>query len=254
MRAVLTIAKRDLKSQFTSVRGIVILSTFLLLTGFFFSSFIYSFMEMQARSSAMGGQAPTLEQLLRALFYNMHFLIILVIPAVTMSSFAEERKNHTIRILQTAPVTAFEIVMGKFLASTGLLFLVLLCASAYPLFMVAYGNPDPGPILTSYIGLMLLTMSHVAFGIWISSMTKNQLMAFMFTLLGLFLLLILSWIAPSISGGGGMEEVFKYMASTTHLDVFFKGMLAVSNVVYFVCFTALFLFFTNVVIDSLRWR
>jgi ABC-2 type transport system permease protein len=254
MSAVVTIAWRDLRSFFASFRGAIILAAFLCLTGFFFSSFVYSFMEMQSRGSMMGGQGPTLEQLLKALFYNMHFLIILVIPAVTMSTFAEERKNHTIRLLQTAPVTPLQIVLGKFLAASGMLFIVLFCASVYPLYCVVYGNPDIGPILTSYLGLVFLIASHVAFGVWISSMTKNQLMAFMFTLVGLFVLLILSWIAPSISGGGMLEGLFKYLATTTHLDNLFKGLVTVSSVTYFICFTALFLFFTNVVIDSLRWR
>ena len=71
---------------------------------------------------------------------------------------------------------------------------------------------------------------------------------------GVFLLLILNWLAPGISGGGLMESVIKYIASTEHLDVFFKGMITVSDVTYFLCFIALFLFFTNVVLDSQRWR
>jgi ABC-2 type transport system permease protein len=254
MKSVLVIAAKDLKSYFISVRGIVILSVFLLLTGAFFSSFVHSYMEMQSRASAMGGQAPTVDQLLKALFYNMHFLIILFIPAVTMSSFAEERRAHTMRILQTAPVKALEIVLGKFFAASGLMAMVLLAAAVYPAFIIGYGSPDVGPIVTSFVGLILLSASHVAFGIWISSMTKNQLMAFVFTLLGLFVLLILSWIAPSISGGGALESTFKYLASTTHLDAFFKGVLSVADVTYFVCFTAMFVFFTNVVVDSLRWR
>ena len=156
MNAIFTIAWRDLRSFFSSFRGAIILAAFLCLTGFFFSSFVYSFMEMQSRGSAMGGQGPTLDQLLKALFYNMHFLIILVIPAVTMSTFAEERKNHTIRLLQTAPVTPLQIVLGKFLAASGMLIIVLLCASVYPLFCMLYGNPDLGVLLTSYLGLIFL--------------------------------------------------------------------------------------------------
>ena len=85
-------------------------------------------------------------------------------------------------------------------------------------------------------------------------MTTNQFMAFLFTMFGLFLLLILNWIAPNLAGGGTLESVLKYIASTDHLDVFFRGTLAVSDVTYFICFIAVFLFFTNVVLDSQRWR
>lgn len=254
MGAVLTIAGRDFKSYFTSLKGAAIVTFFLLFMGFFFQSFIASFMEMQQRAPQMGGEVPTLEQLLRALFYNLHFILILIIPAITMASFSEEKRNQSIRLLQTSPVSATQIVFGKFLAAAGIMAGVLLCSTVYPLFTKVYGNPDVSVILTSYLGLFLLMCSQVAFGLWISSMTNNQFMAFLFTMFGLFMLLILNWLAPNITGGGLTEKVVKYIASTDHLDVFFKGMLTVSDVAYFLCFIAMFLFFTNVVLDSQRWR
>lgn len=254
MGSVLAIAKRDFLSYFASMKGATIFFFFLIFMGFFFNSFVYTFVEMQQRAPMMGGQAPTLDQLLKALFYNLHFILLLVVPAVTMASFAEEKKAHTFRLLQTAPVSSLQIVMGKFVAALGLLLAVLLASSLYPMFTVWYGNPDLGPVWTSYLGIMLLVSSQVAFGLWISSMTSSQFIAFIFTMAGLFLLLILNWIAPNITGSGWLESFFKYAASTTHLDVLFKGMIAVTDVAYFICFTSLFLFFTNVTIDSQRWR
>ena len=254
MGAALAIAKRDFKAVFCSPKGGAIFFFFLIFMGIFFLSFIFTFEEMQQRAPMMGGQAPTLEQLLKALFYNLHFILVLVIPAITMASFAEEKKSQAIRLLQTAPVTATQIVIGKFLAAAGLIGLVLVASSVYPLFIAKFGNPDVGVILTSYLGLFLLMCSQVAFGLWISSMTNNQFMAFLFTMFGLFLLLILNWIAPNITAGGTLEAVVRWIASTDHLDVFFKGMLTVSDVTYFLCFIATFLFLTNVVLDSQRWR
>ncbi len=254
MGAALTIAKRDMKSFFASPRGAAIFWFFLIFMGVFFNSFVHTFNEMQASAPQMGGQAPTLEQLLKALFYNLHFILLLVIPAVTMASFAEEKRTQSLRLLVTSPISASQIVLGKFLATAGLMALVLLASAAFPLFTFIYGNPDPGPVFAAYLGLFLLICSQLAFGLWVSSMTSNQFMAFLFTMFGLFLLLILSWIAPNISGGGIMEEIFKYLASTTHLDNFFKGVISVSSVLYFILFTSVFLFFTNVVLDSQRWR
>ena len=254
MGSVLAIAKRDFLSYFASMKGATIFFFFLIFMGFFFNSFVYTFVEMQQRAPMMGGQAPTLDQLLKALFYNLHFILLLVVPAVTMASFAEEKKAHTFRLLQTAPVSSLQIVMGKFVAAVGLLLAVLLASSLYPMFTVWYGNPDLGPVWTSYLGIMLLVSSQVAFGLWISSLTSSQFIAFIFTMAGLFLLLILNWIAPNITGSGWLESFFKYAASTTHLDVLFKGMIAVTDMAYFICFTSLFLFFTNVTIDSQRWR
>lgn len=254
MSAVMTIAWRDFKSFFTSLKGAAIFFFFLGFMGFFFQNFVATFVEMQQRAPMFGGEAPTLEQLLRALFYNLHFILVLVIPAVTMSSFSEEKRNQTMRLLMTSPVTATQIVFGKFLAAAGMLALVLCFSAVYPIYTKLYGNPDLGVIATSYLGLFLLMCAQIAFGLWVSSMTSNQFMAFLFTMFGLFLLLILNWLAPNITGGGVGESVVKYMASTDHLDVFFKGLLTVKDVAYFLCFIALFLFFTNVVLDSQRWR
>lgn len=253
MGAVLTIARRDLAAYFNSMKGSVIFWFFLIFMGFFFQSFIFTFVELQQRAPMMGGEAPTLEQLLTAIFNNLHFILLLVVPAVTMATFSEERKTHALRLLQTAPISATQIVLGKFIACAGLMALVLVASSVYPFFTKMYGNPDIGPIFTSYLGIFLLMCSQIAFGLWVSSMTSNQFIAFVFTMFGLFLLLILNWIAPNIASGGA-EGAIKYLASTTHLDVFFKGMLSVADVTYFIIFTILFLFFTNVVLDSQRWR
>lgn len=254
MSAVIAIARRDLKAFFTSSKGWAIFFFFLLFMGFFFQSFVNHFLELQRNAPMMGGQAPTIEQLLKALFYNLHFILILVVPAVTMSSFAEEKRNQSLRLLQTAPITPTQIVLGKFGATALLMFLVLAASSAYPLYTMKYGTPDKAVVLVSYLGIFLLVCSQLSFGLWVSAMTNNQFMAFLFTMLGLFLLLILNWLAPNLGGAGIMESAIKYIASTDHLDVFFRGMLTVKDVTYFLCFTGLFLFFTNVTLDSQRWR
>jgi ABC-2 type transport system permease protein len=254
MSAIMAIARRDLRAYFASPRAAAIFWFFLIFMGFFFNNFIHMFMQMTTQAPMMGGQAPTLEQLLKALFYNLHFILLLIVPAVTMASFSEEKRNHSIRLLQTAPCTALEIVLGKFFAAAGLLALVLLASAVYPLFTITHGNPDKMMIVSSYLGLFLLMTSQISFGLWVSSMTSNQFMAFLFTMFGLFLLLILNWMAPNLSGGGITESILKYMASSDHLDAFFKGTISVAHATYFLVFTAMFLFFTNVTLDSQRWR
>ncbi|MEZ4743083.1 MAG: ABC transporter permease subunit [Bdellovibrionota bacterium] len=254
MGAILTIAKRDFKSAFASPKAAAIFFFFLMTMGLFFYNFVASLLEAQARAPMMGGQAPNLEELIRALFYNLHFTLILIIPAITMATFAEEKKNQSFRILQTAPITALQIVLGKFLAIAGIMAVVLVASSIYPLFLVKYGNPDSGVIYTSYLGIFLLICGQLAFGLWVSSMTKNQIMAFIFTMFGLFMLMVLNWLAPNLTGNDFFESMLKYIASTEHLDVFFKGLITIADIAYFVLFAGIFLFFTNIVIDSQRWR
>jgi ABC-2 type transport system permease protein len=254
MGAIATIANRDLKSFFVSFKGSVTFCFLLLLMGIFFRSFAQTFIDIQAQTMQNGGEVPKLSQLLTAIFQNLHFILLFIVPAITMSSFAEERKTQVDRLLQTAPVSNIQIVLGKFFASSGVLGLVLLASIVYPLFLFKFGNPELGPILTSYLGIFLLMCAQVSFGLWISSMVSHQFLAYLFTSFGLFLLLILAWVAPNLSSGEATEEFVKYLAATPHLDNFFAGLISVADIGYFVTFIGLFLFFTNVAVDAKRWR
>ncbi len=255
MGAIVTIARRDLKSYFTSPKGAAIFFFFLLFMGFFFRSFIATFIKAEQQSQQMGGSGLSLEQLVRALFANLHFILILIIPAVTMSTFASEKRSQSIRLLQTAPISATQIVLGKFASSAFFMLLVLIASTAYPIYTVIYGNPDTGIIISSFVGVFLLMCSQLAFGLWISSLTSNQFLAFIFTMFGLFMLLILNWAAPSISTEGSwVQSAMQYIASTDHFDSFLKGSINIKDTLYFVLFTASFLFLTNVSLDSQRWR
>ncbi|MBF0441658.1 MAG: ABC transporter permease [Oligoflexales bacterium] len=254
MGAIFTIAKRDFLAFFRSIKGSAVFWFFLLFLGVFFHSFIFTFVELEKKAGAMGGEIPTLEQLIAAIFNNINFILLLVIPAVTMATFSEEKKNKVIKLLEASPVSATQIVLGKFFAGIGMMLIVLISSMVFPLYLVRYGNPDIGVLISSYLGIFLLICFQISFGIWVSSMTKNQFISFLFTMFGLFLLLILNWIAPNITSREGTEGIVRYLASTTHLESFFKGMINVSDVVYFIIFTLMFLFLTNVVLDSRRWR
>lgn len=254
MSPVFTIMKRDLRAAFMSPRAAAIFFFFLIFMGSFFFNFIDTFISLQSQSPMMGGEAPTLEQVLKGIFYNLHFILILIVPAVTMSCFAEEKKNQTFRLLQTAPIKASQIVMGKFLGITALMTLILTASAVFPGFLVAFGSPDLGVIGSSYIGMFLLICSQLAFGMWVSSMTNNQFLAFLFTMAGLFLLLIVDFLAPSLTGNSVVENVLRYFSTTKHLDAFVSGTISVSHVSYFLVLTFGFLFFSNVVLDSQRWR
>lgn len=254
MGLVLTIAQRDFKGFFSTMRGSAILWFFVLFTGMFFWSFINTFIELQSRAPMMGGETPSLEQLISAVFQNIQFILLLVVPAVTMSSFSEDKRTKADRLLQTSPVSSFQIVLGKFIACSGVLFTVLLATTPLMIYLSVYGNPDLGPILTSYLGLFLLMCSQVAFGLWISSMSSNQFTSFIFTMFGQFLLLILNFIAKSLTQNEFGQGLIRYISSSNHLDPMLRGMISIGDVFYFVAFTSVFLFFSNFVLDSERWR
>ena len=202
------------------------------------------------------GQAPPppLQEFIKGLVYNLQFLFMMVVPAITMGSFAEEMKTQTIRFLQTAPVSSLSIVFGKFLSSfLTLLFAIVLC-SVFPLFFLIFGNGEFGTTLVSYLGLMLLMGFQVSFGVWLSSLTSQQLIAFLFTILGLLTFFILDFVVPKIVGQGMVADVLSYLAPLSHFDNFLNGLITVEDVSYFIIMTVGFLFFAHVSYDSKRWR
>lgn len=208
----------------------------------------------QSQQYGQQGGGTGIEDLLRAVFHNVQFILLLIVPAVSMGSFAEEKRNHSFRLLQTAPVSSWQIVIGKFLAIVGVMTLALLLSAVFPLFTIVNGSPDLPVILTSYLGIFLLMVSQLAFGMWVSSLTQNQFIAFLFTMFGLFLMLILSFISESLGAGDWAGASLKYLASSGHLDSFLKGLLTVKDTFYFILFTFFFVFMSAVAIDSQRWR
>lgn len=254
MNSTLVIAKRDFLAQINSLKGSIIFWFFLIFMGFFFHSFVYAYVDFQSKSMSYNGDGPNLNQLLTAIFHNLHFILLLLVPSVTMSCISEEKKNYSIRLLRTAPVTSLNIVLGKYLGCMVILSLALLASSVYPMYTLIFGNADANIVLSSYLGVFLLMGAQVSLGLWVSTNTSNQFIAFVFTMFGLFLLLILNWVAPNITGSGEIEQVVKYLASTSHLDNFFKGLITISDLMYFVVFISTFLFLSHVSLESQRWR
>jgi ABC-2 type transport system permease protein len=122
----------------------------------------------------------------------------------------------------------------------------------FPGFLVRYGNPDLGVILTGYVGLFLVVAAQVAFGLWVSSLAASPMMAFVFTMFGLFFLMLLGWLAPELAEGGWSESLVRWFAMNGHLDSFFRGALSVRDIVYFAVFAMLFLFFAQTSLEAER--
>lgn len=253
IRAIKEVAKRDFLGFYFSARAPLLIFVFLFIMGIFFYTFVAEVVEGQQKSMGMGG-APGVDQLLLALYSNVNFLMLLIVPGVTMSSFADEMRSHTFRFLQSSPISSTDIVLGKFFALSGVVWSALALTLVFPLYLFLYSEPQLSIVVLSYLGVGCLMASQVAFGMFISSLTDNQLLAFLFSMLGLFILFILSFVAPHLSSGAMSEGILQYLATTRHLEPFLKGLLGLQHCVYFMIFVCFFLFLTTAVIDSRRWR
>ena len=185
-----------------------------------------------------------------ALILSVVFLFLL--PLITMRTYAEEKRSGTIELLLTSPLTDVQIVAGKFLGAMALYGAMLLVTCVHFGLLFAFGTPEWKPLLTAYLGLLLFGGCFIAVGLFISSLTRNQIIAGAATF-GVFLLLwVIDWIGQSMGPSG--EAVLKYLSMTEHLDDFVKGVIDTKHLVYYVSFITFGLFLTVKSVDSERWR
>ena len=259
MRGIMAVFKREFKSFFVSPIAYIVVAIFLVLSGYFFYGGLITFVERSiafTQQARMYGMAPPPmnlnEWVVRPFFYNEGIIILFLIPLITMRLFSEEKKSRTIELLLTSPVTDLHVVIGKFLSGLALFALMLAFTLVYQIVLFVTGSPDIGPILTGYLGLLLMGASFLSLGMLISSLTENQIVAATASF-GVFLILwVLAW--TSRMTGGGLGEILAYISITEHLHDFAKGVIDTKDVVYYLSFIFLGVFLTLRSLESMRWR
>jgi ABC-2 type transport system permease protein len=257
MSNILAIAQKELKNYFATPIGYVLVGFFILLFGWFFYTMLWYFerQSMQMASMGMMGEAPTMninEQLIRPAFMNVSVILLLTMPLITMRLYSEEKRSGTIELLLTSPLTDFQIVMGKFLGSMALYTIMLAVTLIHVALLYAFGNPEWRPIATGYLGLLLMGGCFLSLGLFISSLTKNQIVAAMATFAVFLMLWVVNWISTFV--GPTTQTVLQYISLTEHFDDFAKGIIDTKHVIYYLSFMAFGLFLTAKSVDSERWR
>lgn len=244
MRNVWIVARRELGAIFVQPIAYIFAIMMTLVTGLLFSAQI-SF------PSAMGsGPPPSLAQILN----TFTFLAIFAAPAITMRLLSEEQQTGTIELLMTLPIRDMEVVVGKFLAAFLFYAVVVALTLIYPLILLRFGNPDIGPIFSSYLGVLLWGASLLGIGILASSMSENQINAFMLAF-GIILLLYLTMIpAQLFAVSPPISTILNELSLSSHLTNFLNGLITAKDVLYYLIITAVALFAAARVMESRRWR
>ena len=255
MRSAWIIAKRDLGSFFNSPIFYVVTTVFLIIYSFIFFNILnfFSFQSFQARQlQAMGMNLNLNEMVIEPSLQNMSVILLMVIPIITMRSFADEKKMKTFRLLLSSPVHLREIILGKFLACM-IVVVVMISISSYSVgFLFLLGEPEPGPIVTGYLGILLMAGCFVSVGIFASSLTDNQIVAAVLTFGFSLFMWIIGWSAQA--AGSTTGQVLQYLSIVDHLERFLKGLVNTSDLVYYLSFILFNLFLCHRVLDSNRWR
>ena len=240
MSNVLTIARKELAAYFNSPIAYIVIVLYLVVTSVFFF-FLQGFFVI--------GTAW-----LRPFFGLLPWTLVFFVPPITMRLFAEEKKLGTIEVLMTLPVRDHEAVLGKFLGSYAFVATMIGLTLSLPLTVRWLGHPDPGPIIGGYVGALLLAAAYVAVGLFISSLTENQIVAFLVAAVVLVALVlvgapgVLAWV-PDVA-----VPFFSYLSLQTHFDSLGRGVIDSRDVLYYVSAVAFFLTLTVWSVESRKWR
>ena len=249
MSNVMAIARKELRAYFASPIAWVVVGLFALMFGFFFYSLLLYF---DRQSLQAAGQAVNVnEQFLRPVFLNATVILLFVLPLVTMRTYSEEKRSGTIELLLTAPLTDLQIILGKFLGAMGLYAAMLAITLIHLVILFLSGSPEWKPIVTAYLGFLLFGACFVSLGLFISSLSKNQIVAGTVTFAVFLFLWIISWIG-SISPESA--KLTNYLSIIDHFDDFTKGVIDTSHLIYYLSFITFGLFLTAKSVESERWR
>ena len=256
MSNILAIANKELRSYFASPIAYIVIGLFALLYGYFYVAIMAYFVRSSMQMGQFGMQGPQSmnvnQQLIRPLLQNVTILVLFLMPMITMRTYSEEKRSGTIELLLTSPLTDFEIIMGKFLGGLALYAIMLSVTLIHLAILFMYGRPEWKPILTAYLGLLLLGGCFLATGLFISSLTKNQIVAGMLTFAVFLFLWVITWMGSF--SGPTIDKLTNYLSIIDHFDDFGKGVIDTTHVIYYVSFIIFGLFLTAKSVDSERWR
>lgn len=257
MRNILAVAGKELRAYFHSPIAYLVLAIYSILCGFFFYSITATFVIESFRMEMGGGGMPPInlnEMIIRQLFQGILTIImaLFLLPLVTMRLYAEEKRTGTIELLLTSPLTDMEIILGKFLGAMGLFLVMVLLTFLDIGLLFLYGNPDPKPLIANALGYILFGAALLALGMWVSTFTRNQIIAAVVSAALFLILYVLDWVSAFSSSSAG--KVMSYLSLPTHFENFTKGVIDSSDLIYFLSVIVIGLFLTARSVEAMKGR
>lgn len=236
MTTTLAIAERELKSYFLSTVAWIIAAAFMAISGFLFTVILLNSNEAS----------------LRYLISNLSVVFLFIAPFLTMRLLAEENRLGTVELLLTNPVRDIEVVLGKFFGVMAFILVMLSMTLYFPLLLFIFGAPDPGPMVTGYLGVILQAAAFASIGLAISSTTENQIVSAFLA----FAINLVLWLSESMAAfvGRPLNEVFRYLSITSHIQDFSRGVIDTSHIIFFLSVVAAALFLTYLSLQTRRWH
>ena len=250
MRAIATIAGKELRGLFYSPSAWVVLGVIEFILGYLFLIQLDYYLQNQSRIAAIPDAPGVTQIVVTGLLGSAGVILMMVVPVLTMRSFSEERRAQTLTLLISAPVTQIEIVLGKYLGVVLFLALVLGLLLLMPLSLLLGGQLDPGLLAANILGLLLLLASFAALGIYVSAVTDQPVIAAVGTFGALLILWLIDWAGET--GGDGARGVLGHLSTLRHYENLLQGLVDTQDLAYFGLFVVLFLALTVRRLDARR--
>ena len=236
MRNALAVARREINAAFLSLLAWIVLTIFLIFSGLFFWLFV----------------SRTHEASLEGTVGIVSFFFLVATPLLTMRLLSEEYRSGTIETLMTAPVTEFQVILGKFIGALAFYGFMLAPTLAYGAILCILGKPDLGVMFSSYLGLAAMGCEFIALGLFCSTVTHNQIVAAVLALVALLVLWVVGAVGDYLPAA--LRASLEYLGTVQHLNAFSTGRIAFRDFFYFFSMTAFWLFLSVRVLESKRWR
>ena len=257
IKKIWIIGVKDFKTYFISPIGYLVISSYIFVIGYMFYMRLIFFLNQKMMSAQYAQYGQTMDvslndAIIKPVYGSMNLIMLFVIPLITMRLLSEEKKQKTMELLLTSPISHFEIVAGKFLSAMLLIGVTFAFTIAYPVILYIGGNPDMGQVFTMYLGLLCVSACYIAIGLFWSSMTENQIISAVLTFISLLFMWIIDWSAQAL--GSTLGDVTGYLSIIRHFDSFFDGTINSKDVVYYLSFTFFGLFLSYLGIESKNWK
>jgi ABC-2 type transport system permease protein len=246
---ILTIAKREISTLFLSPLAWIILAVVQVLLGYMFLAQIDNFFLLQPQLLQLENVPGVTDIVIAPLFSLAAIILLMIMPLITMRSIAEEKRNKTLTLLISSPISMTEIVLGKFLGLFFFVFILVSLLMLMPLSLFIGTAIDVGKLLSIYISMLLLLSSFAAIGLYLSSLTENQTIAAVGTFGALLMLWLIDWIGEALPNN---QSVVSYLSPLQHHQSMLEGLFDTTDVAYYLIFITVFLVLTIRQLDRER--
>jgi ABC-2 type transport system permease protein len=245
--------KKEINGYFSSPLAYVLIGLFSIVTGIMFFNLLVTYTDgIQAIPQQMAQNISFVDEVVLRLFANINFLFLFFIPLITMRLFTEEKKQETLDLYWMAPVSDWHLIIAKGLAAFTMILAMLLMTLLFPLIIWGVGIQDLTVLGSAYLSILLNAMAYISLGLFCSSLTSNQIIAALLSILGVLFLWLITW-GGHLNSNFLLAQIFTYVGISSHFERVLRGLLGTQDLIYYGTFIFFFVFLTHKSLGRRNW-